>query len=66
MDFFQTIEKISKIQKSEEYRPINTLKTCGKIIEKVVKGQLEEYVENNNLFSKYQSGFHESLLLIIE
>ena len=63
------IEKISKTQKCEEYPPINTLNTCEKIIEKVVKGQLEEYMEKNNLFSKHQFGFrkntHVRLLLTI-
>lgn len=53
------IEKIPKTNKCEEFRPINTLKTCEKIIEKVVKQQLENYFEENNIFSKYQSGFRK-------
>ena len=53
------IEKIAKTNKCEEFRPINTLKTCEKIIEKVVKQQLENYFEENNLLFKYQSGFRK-------
>lgn len=53
------IEKIAKTNKCEEFRPINTLKTCEKIMEKIVKEQLETYMEQHNLFSKYQSGFRK-------
>lgn len=51
------IEKITKARNCEDFRPINTLKLCEKILEKVVKVQLEEYLEGNNILSKYQSGF---------
>lgn len=53
------IEKVAKTNKCEEYRPINTLKTFEKILEKVVKEQLEKYIEKNTLLSKYQSGFRK-------
>lgn len=53
------IEKVVNTNKCEEYRPINTLKTCEKILEKVVKEQLEEYLETHNILSKYQSGFRK-------
>lgn len=54
------IEKIAKTSKCEEFRPINTLKTCEKLIEKIVKQQLETYFEKNKLFSKAQSGFRKN------
>lgn len=53
------IEKVAKTNKCEEFRPINTLKTCEKVMEKIVKEQLENYMEQNKLFSKYQSGFRK-------
>lgn len=53
------IKKVAKTNKCEEYRPINTLKTCEKIIEKVVKEQLEYYIEQNRILSEYQSGFRK-------
>ena len=55
------IEKIRNTIKCEEYRPINTLRTSEKIIEKIVKDQLEEYFEKHSLLSKYQSGFKKRL-----
>lgn len=53
------IEKVAKTKKCEEFRPINSLKTFEKILEKAVKYQLEQYMEEHNLFSKYQSGFRK-------
>lgn len=53
------IKKIPKTNKCEEYRPINVLKTCEKIIEKVVKEQLDKYIEENKILSEYQSGFRK-------
>ena len=41
-------EKVASTKKCEEYRPINTLKTCEKILEQAVREQLESYFENNN------------------
>ena len=52
------IEKVSRTNKCEEFRPKNSLKLCEKILAKIVKKkQLEQYLENNNILSKYQSGF---------
>ena len=53
------VEKIKNTIKCEEYRPINTLRTCEKIIERIVKDQLEGYFEKHSLLSKYQSGFRK-------
>lgn len=50
-----TIEKIKDTKKCEEYCPINSLKTCKKIIETVMKQQLEKHMEQRELLSKYQS-----------
>ena len=35
------------------------LRTCKKIIEKIVMGQLEEYFEKHDLLSKYHLGFRK-------
>ena len=48
------IEKVKNTNKCEEHRPINSLKTFEKVLETVVKQQLENYMK---LLSKYQSGF---------
>ena len=53
------VEKIGNTIKCEEYRPKNTLRTCEKIFENIVKDQLEEYSEKHSLLSKYQSGFRK-------
>ena len=51
---------VTPIEKQcEEFRPINSLKTCEKIIEKVVKDQLEKYIENRYILSKNQSEFRK-------
>ena len=39
------------------YRPISLLYIISKIIEKIVHDQLCIYLENNNIFYKYQFGF---------
>ena len=38
---------------------LNCLNTLEKILESVVKQQLEDYFEKNNFFTKYQSGFRK-------
>ena len=53
-----SIEKVLKTRKREEFRPMNTLKVRGKIMEKVVKLQLKEFIKyhgtsiNNQIFRK--------------
>ena len=52
------IEKIKKkTNNCEEYRSINSLQLFEKILEIAVKQQLENYMEENKLLSKYQSSF---------
>ena len=52
-----SIEKIKNSNKCGEFRPINSLKISEKVLETVVKQQLEKSMEENKLLSKYQSGF---------
>lgn len=54
------VEKIARTKKCEEFRPINSLKTLEKILEMVIKQQLQKYMEDNKLFSEFQSGFREN------
>ena len=53
------VEMIRNSIKCEEYWPINNLRTCEKIIEKIVKDRLEEYFEKHSLLSKSQSSFRK-------
>ena len=54
------VEKVPNTKRNEEFRHINTLRTVEKIIETVVKQQLMNYMEENNIFSEYQSGFRKN------
>ena len=51
------IEKVKNTCKAEEFRPINTLPCDEKIMESVIKEQLEQYLEENNIIIPQQSGF---------
>ena len=53
------IRKVAKIIKAEEFRPINMLAAIEKILEKVVYVQILQFVIENNLICKFQSGFRE-------
>ena len=53
------IQKVSGTNKSDEFRPINMLHTLEKILETVVKTQLLEYLNNNELIIPEQSGYRE-------
>jgi Reverse transcriptase (RNA-dependent DNA polymerase) len=53
------IPKIKNTKKSQEFRPINTIPPDAKIIENIVKKQLTEYVESNNILNKFQSAFRK-------
>ena len=41
----------------KNYRPVSNLHYISKLTEKVVAGQIEIYLENNNLLDLYQSGY---------
>lgn len=53
------LEKKSNTIKCEEYRPINMVPVYEKLLELVVNKQIVEYVETNNLLTKYQAGFRK-------
>lgn len=53
------IPKIKNTIKADEYRPINTMPVDGKILESIVKEQLMEFIESNNLLHKNQSAFRK-------
>ena len=39
------------------YRPISLTNSIAKIVERVIKNRLTDFLDSNNLISKYQSGF---------
>lgn len=51
------IPKVNKPKKASEYRPINMLPIYEKVLELVVKKQLEKFLEDNEIITEYQSGF---------
>ena len=53
----QPIHKKANRQKINNYRPISLLPVCGKILEKIVFDQVYSFLNENDLLSKYQSGF---------
>lgn len=54
------IEKVVNTFKAEEFRPINMLPSYEKVLEIVVKEELLDFIENNNVLSKYQAGFRKN------
>lgn len=51
------IRKITGTTNINEFRPLNTLPSVEKLIEKLTFEQLNYYVHKNNIINKYQSGF---------
>lgn len=51
------VPKNVRPKRAEEFRPVNMLPTLEKLIETVVKDQLMEYIEENDILSWYQSGY---------
>lgn len=47
------IPKIEKAKKASEYRPINMLPMYEKVLELVVKKQIEMYLESNNVITEH-------------
>lgn len=54
------IEKVAASTKPEDMRPINNMKTMEKVLEIVVKKQLDKYVNDNNILVECQSGFRKN------
>lgn len=53
------IRKIKNTVLSNEFRPINTIPVMNKILQTLVKYELETYMEQNDILNKYQSGFRQ-------
>lgn len=51
------VPKVRGTTKMEEFRPINKLPICEKILEIIVQNQLVDYLESNELLQECQSGF---------
>lgn len=51
------VPKIPKSLRPEQFRPINNMMTSEKPLERIVKDQLVEYIETNNILSNCQSGY---------
>ena len=51
------------------YRPISVIPTVSKIYEKIIYDQLYDYLNTNNLLTRFQSGFrsfHSTLIAFFE
>ena len=57
------VKMVSKPNKDAKYaknfRPISLLSCMGKVLERIIAERLSNYMEENNLFSKSQSGFRK-------
>lgn len=54
------IPTIKKPIKASDYRPINVLPVYEKVLELVIKNQLEKYIEANEVLTEHQSRFRKS------
>ncbi|XP_076300562.1 uncharacterized protein LOC143218884 [Lasioglossum baleicum] len=54
------IPKVGKPKRASDYRPINMLPIYEKVVEIIVKKQVEAYLESNNIITEHQSGFRKS------
>jgi len=54
------IPKTEKPKRASDYRPINMLPIYEKVLELVVKKQIETYLESNNIITEHQSGFRKN------
>ena len=54
---FSSVElKIAKTN-AENYRPISLASVCSKLMQKIIRDKLMDYMESNNHFSDHQHGF---------
>ena len=65
------LAKIIMIEKKDDdkhnknnYRPIILTSAISKIVERLIKNRLIDYLESNSLITKYQSGFRSSRRVI--
>jgi len=49
-----------KNQRKQVYKPINILPIYEKVLELVVKEQIEKYLQDNKIITEYQSGFRKN------
>ena len=56
--WFQSIKKDDK-QMLRNYRPVSLLPICGKIFERLMYNNLNEFFIKNDLISSNQSGFKQ-------
>lgn len=54
-----SIPKIKNTNKADSFRPIDSMECDEKFLEVIIKTQLTDYIENNNLLSKNQSAFRK-------
>jgi hypothetical protein len=54
------LPKIKNPNEAKDYRPVSNLCVLGKALEKIVHKQVAEFLENNKLFDKFQSGFRKN------
>jgi len=68
----QPLAKVSSPALPGDYRPISILPTLSKVLEKVARSQIIDYLNSRNILNDYQSGFREdrstgtALLEVIE
>lgn len=53
------VQKTKNAKKAQDFRPVNTIITEAKILEKIVHEQIVKYFENNDIISERQSGFRK-------
>lgn len=53
------IPKINKATKASQYRPINMLPLYEKVLELVVKNQIEKHLDEYDIIMEHQSGFRK-------
>lgn len=51
------LPKVSNPSMCSQYRPINILCVLGKILDKLAFHQIKQYIDDNNILYKYQSGY---------
>ena len=55
------LPKVNNPSDVSDYRPFSLLPLPGKLLEKLLHGQLIGYLENNNLLNNKQNGFRKKL-----